>query len=99
MSGKAEVKICLCNIETPSSLSIDVEEVVLPACISKKCYLEKIFIFLKMNDFLKKISICDDYLDPNSSEVKYFFRRLSEEFPGLRVVWIRELKIDGRHGG
>jgi hypothetical protein len=90
--------ISLLDLENSSHLTHDVEEIVIPASLSKVCLLGDIFNFLKVNDFLKKISICDDYLDPKSSDVEYFCKRLSEDFSNLEINWIREMKLDGRHG-
>lgn len=73
-------------------------EITIPATLSKPERLKDIFKFLKKNISIKKLSLCDDYLDPNDKDIKYFCRRIGEELPNLEQHWIRELKVDGRHG-
>ncbi|MGB4076073.1 hypothetical protein [Pseudomonas sp.] len=76
----------------------DITEITVPGDLSKENYLEDIFLFLKKNRSVRVISICDDYLDPLDSSTRYFCRRVYEDLPEIRIVWVREFKIDGRHG-
>lgn len=90
--------ISLRDLESSTHLKCDVDEIVVPASLSKIHLLKDIFNFFTVNDFLKRVSICDDYLDPRSSDVDYFCKRVKEDFPSLEINWIREMKLDGRHG-
>lgn len=79
-------------------LSSDIKEITIPSHLSKTSYLKLIFQFLKKNSFIKKVSICDDYLAPSDVDTKYFCERVFQDLPATRINWIREMKVDGRHG-
>lgn len=80
------------------TLDQSINEIWIPAKLSKVDYLKDIFLFLKKNKLIEKVSICDDYLDPLDEDAQYFCKRVTEESPEINIDWIRELKIDGRHG-
>lgn len=87
-----------CQLVEISHIDRNVTEIVIPASLSKVNNLEKIFLLLKVNSSIKRALICDDYLDPSDDETRYFCSRIKDELSNVEVVWIRELKIDGRHG-
>lgn len=81
-----------------ASIPSGVSEITIPADLSREIYLANIFLFLNENKAIKKIFICDDYLDPLDVKTKYFCKKLAEDLPGVELIWIQELKLDGRHG-
>ena len=86
------------NLKNCIRINPEMQEIYIPATLSKIIYLEKIFLFLKKNKSIKRIEICDDYLNPSDDETEYFCNRIDEDLPELEIYWTREFKIDGRHG-
>ena len=90
--------IDLNDLNACTKITPEIKKVTVPASLSKESYLKEIFLFLKKNKAIEEISICDDYLDPLDNNTAYFCERIAEIFPRVKIIWIRELKIDGRHG-
>jgi poly(3-hydroxyalkanoate) synthetase len=90
--------ITLNDLKNSATLDQKIKEIVISAELSKADHLKNIFLLLKENKLIKKVSICDDYLDPLDVDTQYFCKRVIEESPKININWIRELKIDGRHG-
>ena len=86
------------NLNDCERIKSEVSEVTIPANLSKAAHLKDIFRFLKKNQLIKTLSICDDYLDPADDDTKYFCGKILQDLPDIKINWIREFKIDGRHG-